>query len=122
GPKTEAGLRQNVAVGIGYIEAWLGGLGCVPLFNLMEDAATAEISRTQVWQWIRHHSKLDDGRLVSPALCRQVIDEEVAKFRKQRKAGEPDRFDQAAELFRKLIEAPDCADFLTLPAYEMLAD
>jgi len=94
----------------------------VPLFNLMEDAATAEISRTQVWQWIRHHSKLEDGRTVTPALCQQVIAEEVAKFRKARKPGTPDKFDQAAGLFQKLIEAPDCADFLTIPAYAMLAD
>ncbi len=66
GTITEAGLRQNLNVGIGYIEAWLRGTGCVPLYHLMEDAATAEISRAQVWQWIRHSAKLEDGRKVDP--------------------------------------------------------
>ncbi len=120
GTKTEAGLRQNLAVGIGYLEAWLRGVGCVPLFNLMEDAATAEISRTQVWQWIKFRSRLEDGRIVTPELCRQIVKEEVAKQRATRAAGQPERFDDAAALFEKLIEAPDCAEFLTLPAYAML--
>jgi malate synthase len=120
GTKSEAGLRQNLAVGIGYIEAWLRGQGCVPLFNLMEDAATAEISRAQVWQWLKYHSRLEDGRIVTPELCRQVIQEEVAKLRAARPAGQPDKFDDAAALFDRLIEAPDCPEFLTLPAYAML--
>jgi len=122
GPKTEAGLRQNLAVGIGYIESWLRGIGCVPLFNLMEDAATAEISRTQVWQWIRYGSRLDDGRVITAVLCAQLVEQEVAKARARQRSGEPDRFDDAAALFRRLIEAPECVEFLTLPAYEMLAD
>ena len=71
GAITEAGLRQNVNVGILYLEAWLGGLGCVPLYNLMEDAATAEISRTQLWQWIRHGARLDDGRAIDAELYRR---------------------------------------------------
>ncbi len=120
GAKTEAGLRQNVAVGIGYLEAWLRGIGCVPLFNLMEDAATAEISRAQVWQWMRFNSRLEDGRTVNAALCRQVIQEEVVKARAGRPSGQPDRYDDAAALFLRLIEAPQCPEFLTLPAYEML--
>ncbi len=119
GTITEAGLRQNLNVGIGYIEAWLRGTGCVPLYNLMEDAATAEISRAQIWQWIRHGAKLDDGRTVDAALCRAILDEELGKLRKA--AGDGGRYDDAARLFRELIEAPAFPEFLTLPAYEMIA-
>jgi malate synthase len=120
GTITEAGLRQNINVGIGYIEAWLRGTGCVPLYNLMEDAATAEISRAQVWQWIHHKARLADGRTVDAPLCRQIIAEELEKtgalvgdvrFR----AG---RYQDAARLMRDLIEAREFAEFLTLPAYE----
>jgi malate synthase len=117
GEITEAGLRQNLNVGIGYIEAWLRGTGCVPLYNLMEDAATAEISRAQVWQWIRHGAKLDDGRAVDTALCREVLDEELAKLHHNASS---DRYEDAAKLFRELIEAPTFPEFLTLPAYEMI--
>jgi malate synthase len=117
GTITEAGLRQNLNVGIGYIEAWLRGTGCVPLYNLMEDAATAEISRAQIWQWIRHHAKLDDGRTVDRALCRAFLDEELAKLRSSnRSAG----YEKAAELFTELIEAPAFLEFLTIPAYDMI--
>ncbi len=118
GSVTEAGLRQNLNVGIGYIEAWLRGTGCVPLYNLMEDAATAEISRAQIWQWIRHGAKLEDGRTIDVALCRAVLDEELVKLRKA--AGDSGRYDDAARLFRELIEAPAFHEFLTLPAYEMI--
>src|SRR6266481_4014224 len=118
GTITEAGLRQNLNVGIGYIEAWLRGIGCVPLYNLMEDAATAEISRAQVWQWIRHDAKLADGRTVDVALCRKLLDRELGKLRKA--AGDGGRYDDAAGLFRELIEAPAFPEFLTLPAYEMI--
>src|ERR1700754_923442 len=79
GEITEAGLRQNVAVGLGYVEAWLRGIGCVPLFNLMEDAATAEISRAQLWQWVHHAAHLEDGRLVTAALCDAYIEEELKR-------------------------------------------
>ena len=71
GNRTDAGLRQNISIGIQYIEAWLRGVGCVPLHNLMEDAATAEISRAQLWQWIRHKATLEDGRVVTPTLFRR---------------------------------------------------
>ncbi len=122
GTITEAGLRQNLNVGIGYIEAWLRGIGCVPLYNLMEDAATAEISRAQVWQWIRHGAKLDDGRKVDVELCRSILDEELAKLREA--AGDDayrnGRYEDAARLFRELIEAPSFPEFLTMPAYEMI--
>src|SRR5207244_3532226 len=118
GTITEAGLRQNLNVGIGYIEAWLRGIGCVPLYNLMEDAATAEISRAQIWQWIRHGAQLEDGRKIDAALCRRTFDEELAKLRAAADASS--RYDDAAKLFSGLIEAPRFAEFLTLPAYEMI--
>ncbi len=120
GTKTETGLRQNVAVGIGYIEAWLRGFGCVPLFNLMEDAATAEISRTQVWQWLHTGAELEDGRTVDVPLVRRTIHEELDKWRDR--IGEEryrrGRYGDAAELFRQLVEQPDLAEFLTLSAYD----
>src|ERR1700726_3482795 len=81
GTITEAGVRQNVAVGLGYVEAWLRGIGCVPLFNLMEDAATAEISRAQLWQWVHHHAKLEDGRAVTAELVETTIGDELARVR-----------------------------------------
>jgi malate synthase len=115
GTRTEKGLRQNVSVGIQYLEAWLGGSGCVPLYNLMEDAATAEISRTQVWQWIRHHARLDDDREVTPDLVQQIIGEEMARF-------EGGRFREAATLFARISTQKNYEEFLTLAAYELLAD
>ena len=118
GTITEAGLRQNLNVGIGYIEAWLRGIGCVPLYNLMEDAATAEISRAQVWQWIRHRARLEDGRTVDAALCSVMLDEELAKLRDA--AGDGGRYDDAAKHFRELVEAPTFPEFLTLPAYDII--
>lgn len=117
GAITEAGLRQNINVGMGYIEAWLRGIGCVPLYNLMEDAATAEISRAQVWQWRRHGATLEDGRVVDAALCRQVIAEELAKAEA---AGGGGRYAAAAELLEKLVLAPEFEEFLTRPAYDQL--
>jgi malate synthase len=113
GDITEKGFRQNVNVGILYLEAWLGGLGCVPLYNLMEDAATAEISRTQLWQWIHHHARLDDGREVTPELYRQIREE-------LQKIGSRPHLDAAAAIFNDLILSDELADFLTLPAYEEL--
>ena len=120
GAITEEGLRQNINVGIGYLEAWLRGIGCVPLYNLMEDAATAEISRTQVWQWIRHKAKLNDGRAVDKALCRAILAEELDKTKATVGATRyaKGRYRQAAKLFIDLIEAEQCPDFLTLPAYD----
>ncbi len=124
GTITESGLRLNIRVGIEYLEAWLGGNGCVPLYGLMEDAATAEISRAQVWQWIRHGARLDDGREITVSLYRQLQQEELAALRGQ--LGE-DRwaagaFERAAELFEDLSTSEELAEFLTLSAYEHLLD
>ncbi len=120
---TEAGLRQNVAVGIGYLESWFRGTGCVPLFNLMEDAATAEISRAQLWQWVHHKCHLDDGRLVDAELFLKTINEELEKFRKL--VGEQPfasgQYGQAAQLLRELVLAPHFVEFLTLPAYDRVS-
>ena len=118
GTITEAGLRQNLNVGVGYIEAWLRGNGCVPLYNLMEDAATAEISRAQVWQWIRHGAKLGDGRTIDESLCCKLLDEELAKMRSSTKDG---AHEQAAELFSTLIEARVFPEFMTIPTYDIIA-
>jgi malate synthase len=122
GPVTEKGMRQNINVGILYLEAWLGGLGCVPLYNLMEDAATAEISRTQLWQWIHHGATLDDGRAVTAELYRELRDQELAAVRER--IGDA-RWHQgfvarAAVLFDRMILDDILGDFLTLPAYEEL--
>ena len=123
GEITEAGLRQNLSVGVAYLEAWLRGSGCVPLHHLMEDAATAEISRTQVWAWCRHAARLDDGRAVTHRLVRSVLDEELAALQSEvgPEAFARGRFDLAARLFIELIEAEACPDFLTLAAYPHLS-
>jgi malate synthase len=118
GQITDAGLKQNVAVGLGYIEAWLRGIGCVPLFNLMEDAATAEISRAQLWQWIHQNAKLSDGRVVDLPLVESIIDAELAK---QKTAVDGTRFaayQKAADLMRDLVATPQFIEFLTVPAYQ----
>ena len=119
---TEAGLRQNLNVGIGYLEAWLRGTGCVPLYHLMEDAATAEISRAQIWQWIRHRAKLVDGRVVDKPLCRRLLDEELAKLKAMVGAAAYDggRYRDAARIFVDLIEAPRFPEWLTIPAYDQI--
>jgi malate synthase len=126
GTITFAGLQQNVAVGIGYLEAWLRGIGCVPLFHMMEDAATAEISRSQLWQWVHHHAVLQDpeheGTLVTAELCDEVIEAELARAKA---AYPPERYaayEHAAFLTRELIRAPHFQDFLTVPAYARVLD
>jgi malate synthase len=121
GTRTEAGLRHNVRVGIQYLHAWLQGSGCVPLYGLMEDTATSEISRTQVWQWLRHGATLDDGRTVSLPLVRQVMAEEQGVLRAQIIDGDSlRRFDDAAQIFERLATSEVLEDFLTLPAYDKL--
>ncbi len=124
GPRTEAGLRHNIRVGIQYLEAWLGGQGAVPIYNLMEDAATAEISRTQIWQWLRHRAALDDGRTVTRPLVEQLIAEEFVRVREEvgpeRFAG--GRFEEARALFEQVATSDELQEFLTLPAYEILVN
>jgi malate synthase len=114
---TEAGLRQNVSVGIQYIESWLRGVGAAAIFNLMEDAATAEISRSQIWQWLHNGAKLDDGRAITPELLRQITDEELAKLPAEE---EGRRFIEARQIFEEVALADEFVDFLTLPAYELV--
>lgn len=115
-PITEAGLRMNINVGIHYLGAWLAGNGCVPIHNLMEDAATAEISRSQVWQWIRStKGVLDDGRKVTAELVRSLVPEELAKIKA---GGFEGKFDRAAQIFEQMSTQEQFAEFLTLPLYE----
>jgi malate synthase len=122
-PVTEAGLRGNISVGIQYIGAWLAGNGCVPVYNLMEDAATAEISRSQIWQWIRSpRGVLEDGRKVTRELVAKLLPEELARVRADLgedgwRAG---RYEEAARLFERLVMDDGYTEFLTLPGYELL--
>jgi malate synthase len=123
GTITEEGLRNNIRVGIQYLEAWLGGLGCVPLYNLMEDAATAEISRTQVWQWVHNpRGILADGRKVTLPLVRQFIEQELDRIRRERgqERFERGHFPEATRLFDELVASETLAEFLTLKAYERI--
>jgi malate synthase len=122
GTITEEGLRLNIRVGVQYMEAWLRGNGCVPLYNLMEDAATAEISRTQVWQWLYNTVQLDDGRTLDRPLFRQVFAEEMRRIEGE-VGGERfcrGKFELAARLFQEIIEQPELEEFLTLRAYPYL--
>lgn len=114
GLRTEAGARENIRVGVQYLAAWLGGKGAVPLYNLMEDAATAEICRAQLWQWLRFEARLDDGRKFTLHLFEQWFDEEISLL------AELPNIAEAARLMRGMIVADDLAEFLTLPAYELL--
>jgi malate synthase len=122
GAATIAGLRNNISVGIQYLAAWLGGNGAVAIFNLMEDAATAEISRSQIWQWIHHGVQLEDGSTVTPDLVRQILDEETGKIHEAVgdevwQAGRPD---DTREIFELVALSPELLEFLTLPAYRYL--
>jgi malate synthase len=122
GKITEEGLRVNVNVGFQYVSFWLSGRGAAAINNLMEDAATAEISRTQIWQWVQHGVELEDGRAVTPELVRQVLDEETAKIR--RSVGEEvwqrGRPAETREIFDRVALAPELIEFLTIPAYSYL--
>jgi malate synthase len=117
-PITEAGLRNNISVGIQYLGAWLAGNGCVPVYNLMEDAATAEISRSQLWQWIRSpKGVLDDGRKVTLELFRELLGEELAKVKAETSDG---KYDEAAKLFDKITADDQYVEFVTLSAYHLI--
>ncbi|MDH4292746.1 MAG: malate synthase A [Betaproteobacteria bacterium] len=122
-PITEAGLRNNISVGIQYIGAWLAGNGCVPVYNLMEDAATAEISRSQIWQWMRSpKGVLEDGRKITREMFRSMLPEELAKARSEmgEDAWRAGRYEDAAKLFDEITTSNDYVEFLTLPGYEQL--
>ncbi len=120
GERTEAGLRHNVDVGIQYLEAWLGGTGCVPIYNLMEDAATAEISRSQVWQWVNHAASLVDGRVVTRDLVRAIIREESGKLLQANgsQGGTAERIKLAATVFEDMMTNRNFNEWLTTVAYD----
>ncbi|MDX5366413.1 MAG: malate synthase A, partial [Alphaproteobacteria bacterium] len=124
GERTEEGMRECCRVGVQYIEAWIGGRGAVPLYSLMEDAATAEISRTQIWQWIYHGAALSDGRKVTPELFEEVLADEMKTLRET--LGEErwtsGHFEQAVRLFSEMTTARECEEFLTLPAYRLILE
>lgn len=120
---TEAGVRVNLDVGIQYMASWLAGNGCVPIYNLMEDAATAEISRSQLWQWVHTGAKLDDGRPITPALLEEMLPDVLQRMKEMVGAErfEHGRYTEAADLFLNIIEKDSFTEFMTLPAYERLA-
>ncbi len=123
GEITDAGLRHNIRVGVQYLEAWLGGNGCVPLYHLMEDAATAEISRAQIWQWIRHGAVTEAGTPIDRACLDRLLNEELRRIR-QELGGDrfaAGNFSRAAELFAEMVKKETFDEFLTLPAYEYLS-
>jgi malate synthase len=120
---TEDGLRANMRVGIQYLEAWLGGLGCVPLYNLMEDAATAEISRAQIWQWLRHGAAMGDGRKITPHLYDELLPQEMKRIEQEVGSARFNggNYARAASMFSEMSRSTGFAEFLTLPAYEVLS-
>jgi malate synthase len=122
GAVTEAGLRNNVSVGIQYLASWLRGTGAAAIYNLMEDAATAEISRSQVWQWVHHGVDLAEGRPVTRELVRRLVAEELDTLRQATGAAgfEPGRFREAAEVFEQVALSERFVEFLTLPAYDRI--
>ncbi|MEL7291269.1 MAG: malate synthase A [Pseudomonadota bacterium] len=122
GEITEQGMRHNIRVALQYIEAWISGNGCVPIYGLMEDAATAEISRASIWQWIQHGKALDNGQIVTKTLFEQYLAEEIEVVKQE--VGEAryqsGRFEQAAELMAKLTTSDELTNFLTIPGYDYL--
>ncbi len=114
---TEAGLRNNISVALQYIEAWFGGRGAVAIFNLMEDVATAEIARSQIWQWVQYRAALDDGRSITPELYMALRTDELAKIKAER---QENRLDEATELLDRLVLEPEFIEFLTIPGYARL--
>lgn len=122
GERTDAGMRANIRVAVQYIEAWISGNGCVPIYGLMEDAATAEISRTSIWQWIRHEKSLTNGEKVTKALFEEMLDEELQVIQKELgdKRFQHGRFREAAELMRQITTQDELIEFLTIPGYQLL--
>jgi malate synthase len=122
GAITEEGLRLNIRVGVQYLEAWLRGNGCVPLYHLMEDAATAEISRAQLWQWLHHQCRTSDGQVITAARFERLLAEELHRIHRELGAARVATgvFPTAARLFAQMVQADHFDEFLTLPAYEYL--
>ncbi len=118
GDITDEGLRWNIDVGLQYLHSWLQGSGCVPIYNLMEDAATAEICRAQVWQWVRHGSHLKDARLVTEDMVKEIIQHRAAELGGE--LGNDEKLQQAARVLEELTTSPDFAEFLTLASYDLL--
>jgi malate synthase len=114
GDITDEGLRWNIDVGLQYLHSWLRGSGCVPIYNLMEDAATAEICRAQVWQWVRHSARLKDARLVTEDMVKERIHQRAAEL------GDDEKLRQAAKVLEELTTSPEFAEFLTLASYDLL--
>jgi malate synthase len=123
GAITEAGIRLNIRVGVQYLESWLGGNGCVPLYNLMEDAATAEICRAQLWQWLRHGARTATGRRITPELFNQLLGEELERIHLEVGSARTlsGVFPTATRLFAGMVTDDTFDDFMTLPAYELLS-
>jgi malate synthase len=122
GAITEAGIRLNIRVGVQYLESWLGGNGCVPLYNLMEDAATAEICRAQLWQWLRHGERTAEGKSITPELFHQLLGEELERIHLEVGSARTQSgvFPTATRLFAGMVTSDSFDDFMTLPAYELL--
>ena len=122
GAITLEGLRINVEIGLRYIASWLAGTGAAAINNLMEDAATAEISRAQVWQWVKHKKELDNGETVTTDLVKNIIQEEIAAIEEDMGTEQFNTFpfDQAKKIFEEVALADEFVDFLTLPAYEII--
>jgi malate synthase len=122
GTKTEGGFRLNIRVGVQYIEAWLRGRGAVPIYHLMEDAATAEISRAQIWQWIKYGAELDGGIVVTPKFFERALGEEMERVKEEIGADNyaGGRFAEAIALFRDISLAAEFVEFLTVPAYRLI--
>lgn len=123
GERTEQGMRLNIRIALQYLEAWISGNGCVPIYGLMEDAATAEISRASIWQWIQHGKSLSNGKLVTKQLFKDMLVEELANVKKEVGSDRftHGKFTQAAVLLEDITTSDELVDFLTLPGYEMLA-
>lgn len=119
GQRTEFGFRRNISVTLGYLDSYLRGVGCVPLYNMMEDYATCEVSRTLLWQWLHHDAKLEDGRTVDPNLVKQTIAAETER-RLIRAGSVVNRIPEAAELLEQAVLAEDLPDFLSLWSYDKL--
>ncbi|WP_394209267.1 malate synthase A [Enterovibrio calviensis] len=120
GPKDEQGVRKNIRIAVLYMESWLRGVGCVPIYGMMEDAATAEISRANIWQWLKHNVSLDDGRTFTTEMFREWLDQEVAEMKASSDDPNSRKFDQASDLFFTLSTDNHFADFLTIPCYAKL--